>query len=174
MEWVIVMVSPLTTKLASGQLSFPCNEHNEAWTKWLPFCRQHFQMDFLQWKCLYHDSHFNKICPRGLTDNESSMVQVNIRGPFYWHGLTLIPAGISNHIHYKVWDEITYPFLNFHGCTAEVWEWMSNCNPHSSGHVITYPCSDSGDQFTHALQDSSLALKQSSGYSSAFEFILCK
>ena len=26
-----------------------------------------------------------------------------------WHGLTLIPAWISNYIHYKVWDEITYP-----------------------------------------------------------------
>ena len=27
---------------------------------------------------------------------------------------------ISNYIHYKVWDEITYPFLNFNGCTVEV------------------------------------------------------
>ena len=26
----------------------------------------------------------------------------------------------SNHIHYKVWDEITYPFLNFNGATVEV------------------------------------------------------
>ena len=40
--------------------------------------------------------------------------------PFYEHGLTLIPAWISNYIHYKVWDEITYPFLNFNGCTVEV------------------------------------------------------
>ena len=29
-------------------------------------------------------------------------------------------AWISNHIHYKVWDEITYPFLNFNGATVEV------------------------------------------------------
>ena len=36
-------------------------------------------------------------------------------GPFYWHGLTLIPAWISNCIHYKVWDEINYPF-SFNGC----------------------------------------------------------
>ena len=35
-----------------------------------------------------------------------------IRGLFYKHGLTLIPAWIVNYIHYKVWDEITYPFLN--------------------------------------------------------------
>ena len=34
---------------------------------------------------------------------------------FYYHGLTIIPAWISIYIHYKVWDEITYPFLNFNG-----------------------------------------------------------
>ena len=38
-----------------------------------------------------------------------------ISGRFYWHGSTLIPAWISNHIRYNVWDEITYPFLNFNG-----------------------------------------------------------
>ena len=41
-------------------------------------------------------------------------------GPFYWHGLTLIPAWISNHTLSKVWEEITYPSLNFNGCTVEV------------------------------------------------------
>ena len=30
----------------------------------------------------------------------------------YWHGLTLILARITNYIHYKVWDEISYPFHN--------------------------------------------------------------
>ena len=40
--------------------------------------------------------------------------------PFYKHGLTLIPAWISNHMPGKVWDEITYPFLNFNSCTVEV------------------------------------------------------
>ena len=40
--------------------------------------------------------------------------------PFYLHGLTLIPAWISNHMPGKVWGEITYPFLNFNGCTVEV------------------------------------------------------
>ena len=38
----------------------------------------------------------------------------------YKYGLTLIPAWVSNCIHYKVWDEITYPFLNFNSCTVEV------------------------------------------------------
>ena len=30
------------------------------------------------------------------------------------------PRMDKNHIHYKVWDEITYSFLNFDGCTVEV------------------------------------------------------
>ena len=34
--------------------------------------------------------------------------------------LALIPACVSNYVYYKVWDEITYPFLNFNGCTVEV------------------------------------------------------
>ena len=41
-------------------------------------------------------------------------------GPFYLHGLTLILAWISNHMASKMWDEITYPFLNFNGATVEV------------------------------------------------------
>ena len=42
------------------------------------------------------------------------------RGHVNKHGLTLIPAWISNDMLSKVWDEITYPFLNFNGCTVEV------------------------------------------------------
>ena len=42
------------------------------------------------------------------------------RGPFDKHVLTLIPAWISNHMPCNVWDKITYPFLNFNGCTVEV------------------------------------------------------
>ena len=62
-------------------------------------------------------------------------------GPFYWHGLPLIPVWICNYIHYKVWDEITHPFLNLNGATVEVWDWISNfITPHFSRYVITYPC----------------------------------
>ena len=39
---------------------------------------------------------------------------VDIRGPFYWYGLTLIAN--------PVWNEITYPFPIFKGATVEVWE----------------------------------------------------
>ena len=42
------------------------------------------------------------------------------KAPFYLHGLTLIPAWISNYIYYEKWDEITYPLLNFNGATVEV------------------------------------------------------
>ena len=61
-------------------------------------------------------------------------------GLFYWHGLTLIPAWISNHMPSKVWEEIIYPFPNFNGCIVEVWEEISNFVTHFSGHMITYPC----------------------------------
>ena len=39
-------------------------------------------------------------------------------GPFCKHGIILIPEWISNYIHYKVGDEIPYPFPNFHGATV--------------------------------------------------------
>ena len=57
-------------------------------------------------------------------------------------GLTLIPAWISNYIHHNMWDEITYSFPNFNGCTVEVWDWISNFVPHFPGWLITYPCCD--------------------------------
>ena len=63
-------------------------------------------------------------------------------GAIYQHGLILITAWISNYIHYKVWDEIIYPFPNFNGATVEVWEWINDFIPHFPGHVITYPCWD--------------------------------
>ena len=36
------------------------------------------------------------------------------------NGFTLIPALISSYIHYKVWDKITNPFINFNGFTVEI------------------------------------------------------
>ena len=58
-------------------------------------------------------------------------------------GMHLIsPAWISNYIHYKVWDEITYPFPNFNSATVEVWEWISYFIPNFIGRVIVYPSWD--------------------------------
>ena len=56
--------------------------------------------------------------------------------------LSLIPAWISNHMSNKAWDEITYPFPNFNGCTVDGWEWISNFIPHLIMDVVTYPCWD--------------------------------
>ena len=35
------------------------------------------------------------------------------------HGLTLIPARMSNYMLRKMWAGITYPFLNFNGCMVK-------------------------------------------------------
>ena len=54
---------------------------------------------------------------------ELKLIHVGKMGPcapFYQRGLTLIPVWISNYMPGKVWGEITYPFLNFNGCTVEV------------------------------------------------------
>ena len=40
------------------------------------------------------------------------------KGPFYWHGIILIPAWISNYIHYKVWVK-----LLLHSRTSTVQPW---------------------------------------------------
>ena len=64
----------------------------------------------------------------------------SVLGPFYQHGLTLIPLWISNQMLAKVWDEATYPFPNFNVEAVEVSEWISNFIPHFIMNVITYPC----------------------------------
>ena len=62
-------------------------------------------------------------------------------GLFYWHGLTLIPAWISNHMTNKGgWNYLSIP--NFNGCTVEVWEWISYPIPHFIMDEITSPCWD--------------------------------
>ena len=49
---------------------------------------------------------------------------------------------ISNYIHYKVWDWITYLFTNCNGATVEVFEWICNVILHFIKQVITYPSWD--------------------------------
>ena len=57
-------------------------------------------------------------------------------GCLFLHGLTLIPAWIINHMLSETWDEITYPFINFNGCTVEVSEWISKFIPHFIMEII--------------------------------------
>ena len=52
------------------------------------------------------------------------------RDPLYSYGMNSVPALISNHTHYEVWDEIAYPFPNFK-------EWISNLNPYFIADVLT-------------------------------------
>ena len=66
----------------------------------------------------------------------SCNISYKIWGPCYWHGLTWIPAWISNYIRYNVRDEITYPFPNFNGAVVEFYEWQSNFTSHFTGHMI--------------------------------------
>ena len=63
------------------------------------------------------------------------MTQANavISGPVYSHGWTLIPASVSNNIHYNAWDEIP-----IHPQTAPVQ--VSGLIPGLIGHLITYLC----------------------------------
>ena len=47
------------------------------------------------------------------------------RAIFFWHGFTshdliLITAQLRDHMHGKVLDETTHPFLNFNVCTVEI------------------------------------------------------
>ena len=35
--------------------------------------------------------------------------------PIYWHGLTLIAAGMNNYMANDVWGDITYPFPKVNG-----------------------------------------------------------
>ena len=51
-------------------------------------------------------------------------------------------ACISNHMHSKMGDEITYPFPNFNSCAVEVLQWVSNFIPQFIMDAITYPSCD--------------------------------
>ena len=76
--------------------------------------------------------------PLNRTDNKTTLVQIMAwwhQWHFYKHGLTLIPAWISNHMTSKVWDE----FPNVNSATVQVWEWISHFTPQFIMDVITYP-----------------------------------
>ena len=79
------------------------------------------------------------------------------RGEVFWHNIGLLfLTWINNYIHYKVWDEITYPFPNFNGAMFRsynrdgvVWRsighllrlltWINNYIHHKVWDEITYP-----------------------------------
>ena len=59
----------------------------------------------------------------------------------------IFSAWVSNQM--PSWDGITYPSLNFNGCTVGIWEWISNFVPHFIMDVLSYP---RGLKSIHALK----------------------
>ena len=91
---------------------YPCFCLGNRWQSSLMYYITHMQVMYIAKRSTF--------CCVTTTYTMGLMPNSTIRGPFYKYGLTLIPAWISNYIHYNVWDEITYPFLNFSGATVGV------------------------------------------------------
>ena len=66
---------------------------------------------------------------------KDSIKTVNM-GPFYKHGLTLIPIWISYHMPSRVWDKLTYPM------TTEIQELINTLMPYFIIDVIIHLCWD--------------------------------
>ena len=73
---------------------------------------------------------------KGFGDDDS------IQRPILLTRINYSSAWISNYIHYKIWDEISLPFINFNGATVEVWEWINDFFQPFTWYVITYTCWD--------------------------------
>ena len=56
-----------------------------------------------------------------LVNPEASSIkpQQNVDHVYNYQKIPGVPAWVSNNLPGKVWDEITYPFLNYNGCTVE-------------------------------------------------------
>ena len=74
--------------------------------------------DWLQPELYWHQSGLET--QPGIQPSLWWLNMITYSGPIYLHRLTLITARISNYMPRKVWDEITYSFLNFNSCTVEV------------------------------------------------------
>ena len=59
---------------------------------------------------------------------KSGQVFITPLNPFtnMQHGLTRVSVSITNHMHNKMWDEITHSFPNLNCSTVDVWECISN------------------------------------------------
>ena len=70
----------------------------------------------------YHGGHAYKKCKLIYT------ITTHL-GPAYWHGWTLIPPRINNHMPRTVWDQITCQFPKFNGCKFEN-RWIISSHTH--------------------------------------------
>ena len=98
---------------------------------------------WIVWRVMWHGHIGKKIFKRSFVITKPYVDAVFAdRAHIYLYGLTLIPVWISNHMPRNVWDETTYPLLNFSGCAVEVWELTNNFIQHFIMDVITYPSWD--------------------------------
>ena len=76
-----------------------------------------------QWPCLPEERfvfsyHISILLKYHVAMKNTPMTFILYQGPFfYYHGLTINTAWISNHLPNKVWDEITCLFPNFNGAS---------------------------------------------------------
>ena len=80
---------------------------NTTETKWLPFCRRHFQMNFLVWKSLYFDSTSTEICTKGSNSKYSSIgsgngLTPNRREDIIWTNYGLVHWRITASLGWRV------------------------------------------------------------------------
>ena len=62
--------------LSSGHVKEVFNTNMEAETKWVQFHRQHFQMHYLEWKCLNSDKTSLRFLPKALINSIPALVQI--------------------------------------------------------------------------------------------------
>ena len=84
---VMVMASKTAEGLATVMIYYQstaccacANLNSLPWRKWPPFCRQHFQMHFHEWKVCISILISLRFVPKGPIDNKSALVQV-----MAWH-----------------------------------------------------------------------------------------
>ena len=107
----------------------------QSFAVWLLCSVQNFRMNVKNW-CKWR-LYFRQVIYFVIYFWDLYTEKLHVR---WMHYMGLIPVWINNYILHKVWDEITYPLLNFNGAVVEVWEWKSNLIPCFTGYVITYPC----------------------------------
>ena len=88
---------------------------------------------FCGWNYMYFSCNFTDFFHEDSTDSELAELHVQLLVTSMVN-----PAQMSNHMSSKVWDEITYPFSNFNGCTIELWERINKFILYLMMDVITY------------------------------------
>ena len=93
---------------------------------------------------------FQQVWPSDLDRCTESLQQFrpSLYSLTWWHGITLIPAWISNCIRHKVWDDKLPRLAGWNYLSVPKLQRCSRCSlgmdrwfhPHFSDHVITYSC----------------------------------